>query len=122
MPLFNPSNDEMSLEEKQKLVAKRIKDAVTNNFNQLKSTHESLVKLVFDNRFGLTPQQVFDSLGTEAGKLVALSQALMTFMSSVSGEEVTFTPPVSYTVNEDGTITVNEEPEEEPEEEPSEGE
>lgn len=108
MPLLDQTNTEISTEAKQELAAKRIKRTVIATYGQLQNAQSQLAQAVFANPQGLTPQQVFDALGTEAGELVALNAALISFLSTITGEAVSFTPPVAYTISSDGTITVSE--------------
>jgi hypothetical protein len=63
---------------------------------------------------GLTPQQVCDALGEDAGKVFAFHGALTDFIltqATADGVSVDVAiPPFAFTVNADGTVTVSTEP------------
>jgi hypothetical protein len=87
-----------------------LKDAVVGTLNFLKNSFDNAQRLVWQNG-SLSPQEVFDALGTDAGELVALSAALAAFINSVAPEnkQVASLKPadVTLTVNEDGTVTLS---------------
>lgn len=64
-------------------------------------------RLVFSNPDGLTPQEVFDALGTDAVKFLTLSTQMLAVIRAV---DPSYTPPVvaqTLTPNQDGTVTVS---------------
>lgn len=64
---------------------------------------------------GLTPQDMSDAYGTDAGKLFAFHAALTDLIIAQSAVEGISPPPVkaptnAFTVNQDGTVTISEDP------------
>lgn len=81
-----------------------------------KSAFSQVKRLVWQNPYGLTPQQVLDALGASneagtnlsAGKLFAVSDATVTLLN-LTGEGITTVVPqgVTATINPDGTVTLS---------------
>ena len=94
-----------------KMTNDRIVSINTNITANLVGVYNNVFKMVWQNPKGLTPQQVFDSFGTSA---VQLFQA-----ASLMGQLIGVADPTSaaalptpaginqtYTINQDGTVTV----------------
>ena len=75
---------------------------------------------IWNRQDGVTPQQMFDQAGTNAGNLFAAanaSVAYFTAMAAANGQTLAnylqpadYTPPLPYTINADGTVTVGAAP------------
>lgn len=112
MSLLNPEPVEPTLEEKQAQVADRIKRMAATGFRQLSQIQAQGIQTVWNNPRGLTPQQVCDALGTDAGLIFQMHGQLTdaaVAMATADGLEYTPALPTNaFTVNEDGTVTVLE--------------
>lgn len=82
-------------------------------YRELCKAQKEGMQQVWDNPDGLTPQQACDALKTEAGSYFAAHRKLTELIVSLAAAA---TPPVApditlpthkYTLNEDGTVTVN---------------
>lgn len=88
-----------------------IKDSILGTWNQATSAYNNVDNLVWNNPYGLTAQQVFDGLGTNAGTLVDASNALKTCINRATwpaAKQVTSSKPANctVTVNGNGTVTL----------------
>lgn len=111
MPIIDPTINqptEPTLEQKKERVSRRIKQRSTETLFGLIGTYEELKNAVWNNPQGLTPQQVFDSLGTDASQLFSLSTVLVQTVNTVQPNTLVDSHPYNYTINEDGTVTVGE--------------
>lgn len=99
---------EPTLEQKKERVSRRIKQKSTETLFGLIGTYEELKTIVWENPQGLTPQQVFDSLGTSAGELFQLSAVLVQTVNTVQPNTLDAAQPYQFTVNPDGTVTVGD--------------
>ncbi len=100
--------DPNTTEGKQSIVANQIRAQVTQSFTGLKRVSDAIAALVFSNSLGLTPQQVCDAIGSDAGSLVGLSQAVGAILNGQKPGTVNLDPPagLTVTVNQDGTVTI----------------
>jgi hypothetical protein len=74
------------------------------------SLRQSYVQIFnnFWNHPDLTPQQVSDALGTDAVYLFQLGGQLVDLLNTVKADTITQGPPLPYTINQDGTVTISE--------------
>lgn len=79
---------------------------IFSNFSAQKAHYNYLQSIIWDNPNGLTPQQVMDALGTDAGQVLTIAAAARTFINSLSANAVVG-PPLEYTINVDGTVTIS---------------
>lgn len=95
-------------------VANRIRGMSANTFEQLAHTQKRGIDLVWHNPRGLTPQEVCDGLGTDAGSVFRLhSELTKTLVTVATLDGVDYTPALptnAYQVNDDGTVTILDEP------------
>jgi hypothetical protein len=111
----------MSLITKQ-IVIERTKEQIqkevsANLVREIQGTYENLVRKYNDimDRFWkhpkLTPQEVADSLGTDAVSLFNYGGALCTLIMSINPEEKRLMEPKNaFTINQDGTVSISNEP------------
>lgn len=90
---------------------------ILEEVDQMKESVYSAVKFSVDKGFNsvwnnqeLTPQEVFNIMGTKAGYSLNLSKFAQLFLKAVNPEYQFLVPNKEYVVNEDGTVTVNAEP------------
>ena len=100
-----PSSEELLANSKA-----QIKANITQVYNQLFQQSVSqltyLYREVWLNELGLTPQQVVDSFGTDAGELMNTFSVLRTAVGSLIPDGIGLADPHTVTVNEDGTVTI----------------
>jgi hypothetical protein len=101
-----PSQGEPTITEKQQRVVSQYKAEMQRLFGQMRATHDRLFREFWQNRSGLTPQQVSDAFGTEAVQVFILGGALKDFLNMIRPGTVTATPPFEFTPNADGTVTI----------------
>jgi len=97
---------ELTIEQKQELVTAQIEQQAFKAHSTLVKTYQDLYDRVWENRLGLTPQQVFDGLGTQGVELFKLSHLLVTIVNSAQPGTIKLIQPYEYTINPDGTVTV----------------
>lgn len=108
MGIIGKQNEELTKEQKQELVRKRLVQMTNAIYSMMLNTHKQGMATVWENRLGLTPQEVMDALGTDAADLLRLSQLLKTTLSEADESTELVDTPQELTVNADGTVTVNE--------------
>ena len=111
MPIIDPdinSRPELTIEQKQQRAARRIKQMATELFSGMGDTYQGIREIVWQNPQGLTPQQVFDALGTEGAELFQLSSLLVQTVNAAKPDTLDGSQPYNFTVNDDGTVTVGE--------------
>lgn len=64
-------------------------------------------RLVWNNPQGLTPQQVCNALGNQAGALFTSAAALAAWANAIQSNAITQAPPKAFTINGDGTVTIS---------------
>jgi hypothetical protein len=74
--------------------------------DQLKEFHEQGMCQLWDGE--ANPQDVLDSLGTNAGEVFWLSGELVKFLNVIDPEYVPKTPPVPFKIEADGTVSITE--------------
>lgn len=88
-----------------------IRDGIQGWFNFTRACYDNIQNLIWENPFGLTPQQAFDSLGIDATELLVYAgeiEALFARRAPEGGELVSKRPEgVTITPNQDGTVTVS---------------
>lgn len=60
------------------------------------------------NNAELTPQEVFDSYGTDSLQLFMIAGATQAMLNAIVPGSSTQVPPYHYTIHQDGTVTVGE--------------
>jgi len=73
--------------------------------DQLKEFHEQGMRQLWDGE--ANPQDVLDSLGTNAGEVFWLSGELVKFIKIIDPEYVPKSPPVEFTIETGGRVTIN---------------
>jgi len=97
----------LTLEQKQVQAARRMTQIAKRMLEQIIASHKELLGVVYKNRQGLTPQQVYDGLGADAVEAVTLSRGLQAFVNTATGKTAIDTSEMpELTLNGDGTVTV----------------
>ena len=68
--------------------------------------HEQGMKELWEGE--ASPKDVLDLLGTNAGEVFWLSSELVKFIKIIDPEYVPMSPPVAYTIETDGTVSITE--------------
>ena len=97
---------EMTKVQKQDRMRQRISRMTSNIYTTMTNQHAQMFKLVFQNPLGLTPQEVVDSLGTDAGEAFTFSVLAQDLLEQIDPEYVRVESPVPYTINPNGTVTL----------------
>ena len=88
-----------------------LRNALAGSYNQMRAAFISTDKLIWENPFGLTPQDVFTSLGRRGESVVnhltALRQAVNATAPVGSGVASSKPGGVTVTLNPDGTVTLS---------------
>ncbi len=89
--------------------ATKTRDRITNRtkqaFQNLIREYRQLWREVW-NHPRLTPQQVFDSLGTDAGEWLQHAYATYAYINDRAPDALDLPAPSPMTINDDGTVTV----------------
>ncbi|HVS73089.1 MAG TPA: hypothetical protein VHQ47_17675 [Phycisphaerae bacterium] len=91
-------------------VQQRVTARINSLFQQMGATFAFCMSQVWQNQ-NVTPQQVFDAFGANGAELFRLANLLATTVNSaVPGTiaDASLTPPLPYTINADGSVTVQE--------------
>lgn len=113
MALLDASRTD-SLEARKASAANEIRVKIMERFRFLCTIQREGIDMVWSSKTGLTPQQVCDSLGTDAGSVFGFHGILSDAIIQAAQAEG-FAPDIKYptnkfTINPDGTVTVLEEP------------
>lgn len=93
----------------QERTAQILRDSLEGGRNVIRASLENVERMIWANPFGLSPQEVFDILGTRAGPLLALKATLLPILvASFPGQAIGRLKPdnVTLVVGEDGTVTI----------------
>lgn len=112
MPIINPNQPSAPTpQERLQNRAVSFSNQLNQQYNQIITLATQVAEFVWRNPLGMTPQQVFDAFGTNAGDLVKISQAYTILIQTYTGVAPQITPPgFKVTVNNDGTVTVGTTP------------
>lgn len=94
---------------KQEHLKDQVEARFTNLFNNLKSNFLSNMQLMWTDDSasgGLSVQQKFDAFGGDAAKLFGIALATATMLNTIQPGAVDPTPPLAYTINPDGSVTL----------------
>lgn len=90
----------------QTRLAGRIRNANTVLLQQMVLTFSTLMGLIWANPDQLTPQEAFDSMGTDAGNLVVKANLLKDIVNATVPGTIPDATLPTLTTNSDGTVTV----------------
>lgn len=107
MVLINKrTEDELTKEQKLNIVKNKIISINTDIYSQMQEQHTRIFNMVWNNPYDLTPQEVLDEFGTDAGYLFTLSEQIQTILKTVDSDYRLLTTPNEYVKNSDGTVIV----------------
>jgi hypothetical protein len=108
MSILNQSQSPpiLTTELKQQRASAALQQGCQQLYRTMLMTYNNMMNLVWKNPGGLTPQQVFDGLGTKAGELVRLGSLLKETLNAAEAGTVQDIAGPTLVVNEDGTVTV----------------
>jgi hypothetical protein len=86
-------------------VLDRIIDENTHCLSVMKDTAKAVFQLLWHSS-DKTPQQVCDMMGTDAAKGFEAHAKLQELIYLIDPTWVPLVPPVGYTVNQNGTVTI----------------
>ena len=86
----------------------RIKKVSLNIYKTMENRHESVWDLIWNNKDGLTPQEILDSFGSDAAELFLFSGSIQAMLASAGAGYVPVETPNEFVVNGDGTVTVGD--------------
>ena len=104
--LANSSKSPPSLEEKKKRCKARLISIGKNVLDSLTTAHGLAVETVWNNRLGLTPEQVGEALGSDGQQLFGMLVALREFVEAVQPGHIDYEMPGTVTPKPDGTLTL----------------
>jgi hypothetical protein len=105
----NQQINPLTLEQKQLRAKNQISRQASSLFQNMLQTYNQISGMVWQNRQGLTPQQVLDGLGPNAAELFALSALLVSTVNNAKPGTLSGETPYPVIINPDGTVTVIEE-------------
>ena len=109
MPLLEtPNTQPTTTADKQAAVSLAIRKNTSQLFSEMVRTHGRLATRVFASRIGLTPQEVFDGLGSDGAELVQLAALLTQTVNAAAPGTLPATLPFVLTVDGGGNVTVGE--------------
>jgi hypothetical protein len=95
-----------TLSQKETAENAKITQLMTLHFTMGKNTVTNAFNEIWNNPQGLTPQQVFDSLNTNAGSFLTLLNSIISALNAIIPGSINLTAPHSTTINDNGTVTV----------------
>lgn len=81
----------------------------TSNFtfySSVNKQHSSLFRAIWNNA-NYTPKEIIDGFGVDGAALFQLSSNLQQILASVDPEYIPLRPTNAFTINEDGTVTID---------------
>ncbi len=103
MPIITLPNQ--STAQLQAAVAAQLRSSTSQSLLQLKNQFVTNFNLVWAHPT-LSPQEVFDSVGTDAAQLFLIAGTIQAAVNTLVPGLLPQTPPKAYTINADGTVTV----------------
>lgn len=94
------------LADKQASERAVIQQVMSGALANLAGAAQSIFNKVWKNSLGLTPQQVFDSFGVDAGTLHSMLGEVSSLCNSVKAGSLNLVEPKVVTIHQDGTVTV----------------
>ena len=95
--------------------SERVADALLKSANEVEeyllTVHQESFRLLWENRDPtVTPQAVFDRMGTQGVKFMQVAYGLVQYLltNGVEMRPEQYTPPKVYTADKDGKITLTE--------------
>ncbi len=85
----------------------RIKQNNLDFWNEINTTHKRIFNMVWYDK-DLSAKQIVDGFGTDAKDLFVFSGNVQEFLALINPKYVPLIPPKKYTINADGTVTVEE--------------
>jgi hypothetical protein len=100
----------LTKEQAQSKLSFMVRDTINRDLSVIFSTFKAVYDAIWTNKDGLTPQECFDALGTDAVEMVMVSNAIQTAVNSVVPNSMDFSVPATWTMtpNQDGTVTVTQ--------------
>lgn len=88
-------------------ISKRLKTQAKNVYNTMVGMFIRTSKMFWNNP-NATPEEIAEALGTDAKKLFELHYKLGQFIAEINPSDIAEVSPLigSFTINEDGTVTV----------------
>lgn len=102
-----PVTQESSVQARQAETLRRIRERNTQSINMLKFGMTQNFKMIFENPFGLSPQEAFDSLGTDACRAHNAFLGAAQLINSAAQGYWTLTEPCTVSCNPNHTVTVS---------------
>jgi hypothetical protein len=90
----------------QAYYAKQISGILNRQLPMIVSNFNQIHNMVWNNKY-LTPQQVCDALGTNAGELFTIAHAIISLVNSIVPNTLPVTTPMTVTINQDGSVTLS---------------
>jgi hypothetical protein len=108
MPIIKITESEAqkSKAELKEITRMRIQGSVNQLYSQMVKNLRENMALVWQNKDGLTPQEVFDAFGTDAVELLRLSSIVKNAINAATPGTI---PDLTATItpNEDGTVSIS---------------
>lgn len=96
----------LTLDQQKAIVAKEVKGICNLLFTQNVTGFVRCYNTIWSNSNGLTPQEVCDALGTDAGNLFTLAGSLQAVVNAAQPGALPQAPLKAVTINSDGTVTL----------------
>lgn len=105
---------ELTEEQKAQQVAQRVTQLAQQTYTNLLAAQKQGIQVFWNNPRGVSPQAIANALGTKAGKVFQLHGALTEAIVQIAAIDGV-TPDISlptnaFTINEDGTVTISDQP------------
>lgn len=98
---------EPTQEEKIFELRKNITTMSKKLYSKMNSQHMQIFQMIWGNQNDLTAQEIFDEYGTDAAQLFLFSQNIQNMLAQADPSYIPLVPPYPYTINGDGTVTVD---------------
>lgn len=99
--------EQVQPQETLESVIYRIKSLNLQMCRQLEMMHKQAFNFVWNNP-SFTAKQIVDGFGTDAAALFQSSSTVQNLLASINPSYQALQPPLAFTVNADGTVTVSE--------------
>jgi hypothetical protein len=84
----------------------KIVNSLNSEFKSLKRASEQLFAAVWHNPKA-TPAEILESFGTDAHQLFVIASTIKEALNAIQPGTLSLTPPVPYTINLDGSVSVD---------------
>lgn len=102
-------NNNINEQPSAKNTADKLVAQTRNSYQQMVAVFNFGTQMFWNNKFGFSPQEIANELGTNAKEVFELHYKLGQLLASIKPEDIAESLSLigQFTMNDDGTVTIN---------------